>query len=281
MPGNIRHIFRYILESAMLTVYTSTFCRPDYVQLLACALKKTLTEPYRFVAVVHPGGLRRAWVGVDEVLDGRAAGYNAWQDIIPMIGGPSVILHDDCIPVLPWSSASFPSAHVMRFAGHTVQYHAEAFKPPAPILHATRVSDCESCPQHWPADLCEAAAAANAESLVDGTFLHIDKGTIAHPDAAVNAAKPDLVKAIASHLGCGVPKPLTAQESAAHPGRRPTGLGDIVAAGLSAVGITKERVQRVANAVGIKDCGCAKRQAALNRFSDRLLGRNSEPPQTA
>ena len=59
------------------------------------------------------------------------------------------------------------------------------------------------------------------------------------------------------------------------------GLGDIVAAGLSSVGITKERVQRVANAVGIKDCGCAKRQAALNRLSDRLLGRDSEPPQTA
>ena len=58
-------------------------------------------------------------------------------------------------------------------------------------------------------------------------------------------------------------------------------LGDLVAAGLSSVGITKERVQRVANAVGIKDCGCAKRQAALNRLSDRLLGRDSEPPQTA
>ena len=59
------------------------------------------------------------------------------------------------------------------------------------------------------------------------------------------------------------------------------GLGDLVAAGLSSVGITKERVQRVANAVGIKDCGCAARQAALNRLSDRLLGRDSEPPQTA
>jgi hypothetical protein len=61
----------------------------------------------------------------------------------------------------------------------------------------------------------------------------------------------------------------------------PPGLGDLVAAGLSAVGITEERVQRLANAVGVKDCGCAKRKAALNRLSDRLLGQNSEPPQTA
>ena len=44
------------------------------------------------------------------------------------------------------------------------------------------------------------------------------------------------------------------------------GLGDMIANGLAAVGITKERVQRVANAVGIKDCGCGKRQAAANRL---------------
>jgi hypothetical protein len=52
--------------------------------------------------------------------------------------------------------------------------------------------------------------------------------------------------------------------------RRSAGLGDIVAAGLDAVGITKERVQAVASAVGVKDCGCAKRQAALNRLGERL-----------
>lgn len=48
------------------------------------------------------------------------------------------------------------------------------------------------------------------------------------------------------------------------------GLGDIVAAGLDAVGITKERVQRVAAAVGIKDCGCARRQAVLNQLGARM-----------
>jgi hypothetical protein len=254
----------------MLTVYTSTCCRPDYVQLLACALAKTLTEPYRFVVVVHPGGLRRAWHGVDRVRDGTTAGYKAWQDIIPLIDGPSVILHDDCIPVLPWSSASFPGPHVSRFAGHTVQYHAGSFVPPAPVLEATRLRDCGLCPDAWPDALCEAAAAANSEGLLAGTFLHIDKGTIFHPDAAVNEAKPALVSAIAEHLGCDVPALLSHDELAAHPGRhmaRRTGLGDMVAAGLSAVGITPERVSK---ALGVKDCGCKKRQQQLNDLGRRL-----------
>lgn len=43
------------------------------------------------------------------------------------------------------------------------------------------------------------------------------------------------------------------------------GLGDRVAFALDAVGITKERAQFVASAFGIKDCGCAARQEALNR----------------
>lgn len=44
------------------------------------------------------------------------------------------------------------------------------------------------------------------------------------------------------------------------------GLGDMVAAGLSAIGITKERVSA---AVG-GDCGCAKRQQQLNALGRRI-----------
>lgn len=58
---------------------------------------------------------------------------------------------------------------------------------------------------------------------------------------------------------------------AAYPRRRKTsqrrGLGDIVAAGLSAVGITPERVSA---ALGVEDCGCKKRQAKLNELGRRL-----------
>jgi len=46
------------------------------------------------------------------------------------------------------------------------------------------------------------------------------------------------------------------------------GLGDMFAAGLAAVGITKERVSAVLG----KPCGCAKRQAAANRLGHKYLG---------
>jgi hypothetical protein len=51
----------------------------------------------------------------------------------------------------------------------------------------------------------------------------------------------------------------------AYPRARP-GLGDMVAAGLSAVGIIKERVSQLAGG----DCGCAKRQAALNELGRKI-----------
>lgn len=51
----------------------------------------------------------------------------------------------------------------------------------------------------------------------------------------------------------------------AYPRGKP-GLGDMVAAGLSAMGITKERVSK---AVG-GDCGCSKRQEKLNDLGRKL-----------
>jgi hypothetical protein len=55
----------------------------------------------------------------------------------------------------------------------------------------------------------------------------------------------------------------------AYPRVKP-GLGDMVAAGLAAVGITKERAQAVATAVGVKDCGCKKRQERLNQLGRKF-----------
>lgn len=50
---------------------------------------------------------------------------------------------------------------------------------------------------------------------------------------------------------------------------RSKGLGDIVASGLSAVGITPERVSK---AIGKKDCGCNRRKKALNEFGKKYFG---------
>jgi hypothetical protein len=55
------------------------------------------------------------------------------------------------------------------------------------------------------------------------------------------------------------------------------GLGDMVAAGLSAVGITKDRAQAVAQAVGLQDCGCAERQRRLNELGQKLGIGSHEP----
>ena len=54
-----------------------------------------------------------------------------------------------------------------------------------------------------------------------------------------------------------------------HPAYPRPGIGDAVAAGLAAVGITPERVSK---AIG-KPCGCAKRKKALNQVG-RKLGLN-------
>jgi len=50
------------------------------------------------------------------------------------------------------------------------------------------------------------------------------------------------------------------------------GLGDMASNALAAFGVTKERVQAVASAVGIKDCGCTRRQEMMNRFGQKYLG---------
>jgi hypothetical protein len=54
------------------------------------------------------------------------------------------------------------------------------------------------------------------------------------------------------------------------------GLGDMVAAGLSSLGITKERVNAVAKSVGVEDCGCKERQRRLNELG-RKLGIGGDP----
>ena len=46
----------------------------------------------------------------------------------------------------------------------------------------------------------------------------------------------------------------------------PAGLGDMVAAGLSAVGVTKERVSKLLG----KPCNCEQRRQALNALGRKL-----------
>ena len=61
--------------------------------------------------------------------------------------------------------------------------------------------------------------------------------------------------------------------------RKSKGLGDMVAAGLSSVGITKERVSAFLG----RDCGCPKRQEALNKLGRKfgIGGPLDQPPASA
>lgn len=56
------------------------------------------------------------------------------------------------------------------------------------------------------------------------------------------------------------------ENHSAFPGKSSPGLGDMVAAGLAAVGITPERVSALTG----KPCGCKKRQEALNALGRRI-----------
>jgi hypothetical protein len=260
----------------MLTVYTSTCCRPDLVQLLADCLRATFSGEYRFVVYVHRGGITRPWRNVDEVVQGTMDGYAAFQEISPAItGGRSLVIHDDCVPVMPWSLDLIPAGHIGRVDGSTLRFHDGPFHYPAPELVADRIAAASQCPPAW-GGFCEQAVAAGAESMLDGLFCHLDKGTLWKP----TAEQYDLADAIADHVGVPRVVPLTAEELAAHPGRssprpvyapvaarKPTpGLGDMVAGALSAVGITKERVSAILG----KDCGCPERQAAMNSWGKHI-----------
>lgn len=69
-------------------------------------------------------------------------------------------------------------------------------------------------------------------------------------------------------LRCGRELPLDGLNGLPVVECRGRGLGDVVAGGLAAVGITEERVSR---AIG-RPCGCGRRAAAMNAFGAKYLG---------
>ena len=162
------------------------------------------------------------------------------------------------IPVRPWSVDNYPGRLVAAQGNDAGQpWPALTIKraegEPATSIVPQRFVRDGGCPDWLPAELCEPALRANAKVLGQH-FLHIDK--MYRPNVPEAAEKNQLLAILRERFHL--------QPTAA------PGLGDMVAAGLAAVGITKERVQAVANKVGIKDCGCKKRQAALNRAGQYL-----------
>lgn len=56
------------------------------------------------------------------------------------------------------------------------------------------------------------------------------------------------------------------------------GLGDYVAIGLHKVGVTRERYVRAKRALGLKGCGCGRRQRKLNELGRKVgIGKFDTP----
>ena len=83
------------------------------------------------------------------------------------------------------------------------------------------------------------------------------------------AVKASLFSKGKPFVACTKPSPPPVVPPAQANGR---GLGDIVSDSLSAVGVTKELAQSVAAKLGVKDCGCGKRQKWMNEQGKKWFG---------
>jgi len=165
------------------------------------------------------------------------------------MGSVGVFVESDIIPVVEWSPDDYPGRlRVLEGSPGRGWFGLTIARGKGPHeLIPQRYIRNGGCPDWMPSELCEPALAANAK-IVGEHFLHLDKMSRPSPEAA---AKNELLEILLERFG---------------PPR--LGLGDYVAAGLSAVGITPERVSA---ALGVNDCGCKKRRSQLNELG-RAVG---------
>lgn len=234
-----------------MNILTATNGRPEIAEAWCAAITATLTTPHQALVL---------WQGREPSC---ACCTQHVPNITPIIGltldryasGPvRMFLEEDMLPVRPWSVDDYPgrlvaaqgNAHGQPWPALTIK--RDAGEPATSIVPQRFVRD-GGCPDWLPAELCEPALRANAKVLGQH-FLHIDK--MYRPNVPEAAEKNALLA-------------LLRERYAAAPPAGP-GLGDMVAAGLAAVGITKERVSKVLG----RPCNCGKRQEALNALGRRL-----------
>lgn len=234
-----------------MNIVTATNGRPEIASAWCAAVSATLTTPHEALVL---------WHGLQPDCGCRTQQVPA---VYPTIGlsidnyasGPvRMYLEEDMLPVRPWSVDDYPgrlvaaqgNIHGQPWPALTIK--RDAGEPATSIVPQRFVRD-GGCPDWLPADLCEPALRANAKVLGQH-FLHIDKMYRANvPEAAEKNALLALIRD---------------RYADAQPAR--PGLGDMVAATLAAVGITKERVSKVLG----KPCNCGQRQQALNDLGRRL-----------
>lgn len=234
-----------------MNIVTATNGRPEIAEVWCAAVTATLTTPHASLVLWH--GRQPACACCTQEVTGVTPIMGMSLD--RYVGGPvRMWLEEDMIPVRAWSVDDYPGRLVAAQGNvHGQPWPALLIKrdegEPASAIVPQRFVRDGGCPDWLPADLCEPALAANSKVL-GSHFLHLDKMyATGVPEAA---AKDELLE-------------LLRQRYADAPPASP-GLGDMVAAGLSAVGITPERVSAV---IG-RPCGCKERQAKLNDIGRRF-----------
>lgn len=234
-----------------MNIVTATNGRPEIAEVWCLAVSATLATPH--VASV-------LWAGREPQCGCATVCVPHVSPVIGMMidhytSGPvRMFLEEDMIPVRPWSVDDYPGRLVAAQGNPAGQpWPALTIKrdegEPATSIVPQRFVRDGGCPDWLPADLCEPALRANAKVLGQH-FIHLDK--MYRKNVPEAAAKNELLELLRQRY------------ADAQPTQR--GLGDMVAAGLAAVGITKERVSKVLG----RPCGCGKRQEALNKLGKRL-----------
>jgi hypothetical protein len=224
-------------------VYTAIHDRLDVLAVWCNAIRQMTQEPVSLHAYYSHNKPTCCEVALPMPHVGIGAASYVVKKHMPAAG---VFIEPDIFPVRPWSVADYPGdLRVLEGApGRGWHGFTIARRPGQYDLIRQRYVRDGGCPDWLPADLCEPALEANAK-VVGKHFLHLDK--MSRQVVPYADAKNKLLEMLRQRF-------------------RP-GLGDYVAAGLSAVGITPERVS---DALGVKDCGCKKRQAKLNELGRRL-----------
>jgi hypothetical protein len=235
-----------------MRIYTATNNRPDVASLWCKSIRATLQTPAMLIEA-HAGEPVGCADECLQISDHRHANpLYVVRRVMPQ-EGERMFLEEDIIPVLPWSPDDYPGD--LRFLdGHngaawpafTIARTRNALRP-YQLIPQRFVRD-GGCPDWLPAELCQPALDADAK-VVGSHFLHVDK-VYRTPRGG---PKDVLIQTLHSWFDGRTFE------------RRP-GLGDMVAAGLAAVGITPERVSAVTG----RPCKCKERQAKLNDLGRRF-----------
>jgi hypothetical protein len=236
-----------------MNILTATDWRPEVAEVWCLAVSATLQTPHAATVLWHSQQPACGCMAKQIPQAGAVVSLFALDRYAPR-SGVAMFLEEDMIPVLPWSVDDYPGSLLYAEGSPGMPWPALTLRrqggPPGMTLVPQRFVRDGGCPDWLPAELCEPALRANSKVL-GRHFLHLDK--MYRPNVPEAAAKNELLE-------------LLRQRFSDSPPARP-GLGDMVSAGLSAIGITPERVSK---ALGVKDCGCRQRAEALNRIGRKL-----------